>query len=586
MPDSKENRQDRFKRIRQYLRRYRWYLVVGLLVIIAANGLILINPYLLKIAFDRLENNAAPSEILPLGILIVVLSIVSGIFRFLMRRSIIWMSRKIEYDLRSDLFVHLLKLNPTFYHNTKTGDIMARATNDIEAVRMMIGPGIMQITNAAVSTIIAVSFMLYLSPKLTLYALVPLPLLSIVVNRLGMIVHRRFLKIQEYFAVLTSKVQENLAGVRVIRAYSQENSEIDDFGRHNRKFISLNMRMIKVNVFFYPLLFTLGGTVNLAVLYFGGQQVIDGAISLGTLVAFFAYLMMLIWPMIAMGWVISLYQRGTASLDRINRIMDTEPEVASLGGNGGVRTFDDKIEFRNLDFSYNGVPILQNINLTIKAGMTVGIVGPTGSGKTTLVSLIEKLFPVPRRCLFIDDVDINDWDMENLRGQIGFVPQEPFLFSDTIQNNILFNIDKSNGGAARKAAQAAVIDREIEEFPGKYETMLGERGITLSGGQKQRVAIARAIVTDPAILILDDATSAVDTETEHLINKNLKGEIEKRTAIIISHRISAVKDADLIVYLDNGKIREQGSHDKLLADDGFYAALYRAQLIEEELKRM
>jgi len=324
----------------------------------------------------------------------------------------------------------------------------------------------------------------------------------------------------------------------------------------------------------------------MAVLYFGGREVISGAISLGTLVAFFVYLTMLVWPMVAMGWVVSLYQRGTVSLDRINKIMDTEPAVFSPPTGSNEKEFTDSIEFRNLSFSYNGKAVLHNINLTIKAGRTLGIIGPTASGKTTLVSLLARLFPVPRNSLFIDGIDINDWDIKALRKQIGFVPQEPFLFSDTIGANILFSTDKENSDTARQAARAAVIDKEINEFPDGYETILGERGITLSGGQKQRVAIARAIVTDPKIVILDDATSSVDTETEHLINQHLKDELKKRTAIVISHRISAVKDADLIIYLDKGVIVERGTHEELIAMAGRYKTLYRAQLIEEELKRM
>jgi ATP-binding cassette subfamily B protein len=586
MPAEKIKNKERFKVIKKHLRQYKAYLIWGAMAVIGANGLMLINPYLLKTAFDKLEQKAPSGEILSIAVLMVGLAIASGIFRFAMRRSIIWMSRKMEYDLRAELFNHLQKLNPSFYHNNKTGDIMARSTNDIEAVRMMIGPGIMHVGNTIVSTIIAISFMFYLSPKLTLYSLIPLPIISIIVNRLVMIIHQRYMKIQEYFGILTSKVQENLAGVRVVRAYVQEKSEIKDFSRHSEKYIYLNMQMIKIHALFFPILFILAGTVNLIVLYFGGESVITGDISLGTLVAFIAYLSMLVWPMIALGWVASLYQRGTVSLDRINKILNTKPEVYSKADSKSNISIKGKIEFRNLNFSYNDKKVLRDINLIVEPGMTVGVVGPTASGKSTLVSLIGRLYPVPKGNLFIDDIDINDWDIFTLRRQIGFVPQEPFLFSDTIESNILFGVNRKETSLAGNAATVAAINKEIDGFPDGYQTILGERGITLSGGQKQRITMARAIATDPKILILDDATSSVDTETEHQINRHLQSEIGKRTSIIISHRASAVKTANLIIYMDSGTIIESGSHEQLMASNGAYARLYKMQLLEEELKRM
>ena len=586
MSEKRLKNKERFNSIVKYLSRYKKYLVWGGLAVIGANTLMMINPYLLKVAFDKFQKKAPSSEILQIAVLIVVLSIISGVFRFSMRRSIIWMSRKVEYDLREDMFTHLLKLNPSYYYENRTGDIMARATNDIEAVRMMIGPGVMQIANTIVSAVTAISFMVYLSPKLTLYSLLPMPILSLVVYKLGSVIHQRYMQIQEYYAVLTSRVQENLAGVRVIRAYNQEKAETEDFSRHSLTFFGLNMQMVKIYGLFMPLLYSLAGLVNLMVLYFGGRSVIGGTVSLGTLVAFFAYLGMLVWPTIALGWVISLYQRGMVSLDRLNEIFKTIPRVASLTDARHDLKMKGKITFSNLDFAYNGVPILRSIRLNVEPGMSVGVVGPTASGKSTLVSLVSHQFPIVRGRLFIDDIDINDWELRSLRSQIGVVPQEPFLFSDTITNNILFGADKKDVATAYRAAAAAVIDKEIEAFPEGYETILGERGITLSGGQKQRVAIARAIATDPRILILDDATSAVDTETEHLINLRLRDEISKRTSIIISHRASAVKDTDLIVYMENGTIAESGSHDELMTRNERYALLYRAQLIEEELRKM
>jgi ATP-binding cassette subfamily B protein len=585
----------RFTHLIPILRRYKGYLIVGGAAAIFANGLMLITPYLLKMAFEAIEAKQPSSEIFTLCVYMLALAIVAGVFRFTMRRTIIWASRKSEYDLRGMLLTKWLNLDPTYYDNTRTGDLMAHATNDMDAVRMMIGPGIMHIFNTLVSTTVAISFMLTLSIKLTLFTVLPMTLLVLAVNRLGGLVHKRFLAIQEHFAYLTSRVQENLAGVRVIKAYRRENSEIERFGEVSQKYADMNLGMMRIMGLFHPLIFSIAGLITLMVLYVGGLEITAGRISLGTLVAFFAYLSWLIWPMMALGWVISLYQRGTASLDRINKILNTEPNVIDPGQiDAFTQKIRGKIEFRNLTFAYRSAngdeiadnPVLSDINLIIEPGTRLGLIGPTGSGKTTLVSLIPHLYPVRPGQLFIDDIDITLWPLSDLRRAIGYVPQETFLFSDTLEANINFSSDQTVHNGVVEAARQAALHDDVEHFPHKYETILGERGITLSGGQKQRAALARAIMKLPSIIVLDDATSSVDTETEEQIFTNLETVLPERTSIIISHRVSSLQNCDEIIYLDRGRITEQGSHDALVKEGGAYASLYRRQLMEARLEQM
>ena len=576
----------RFSRILKYFKRYKWYLVGGAVAVMFTNSLMLVIPYLTKIIFDQLEKGAPSTVILKYVLISIGLAIISGFFRFMMRRTVIWMSRWIEYHLRNDLFNHLLKLSPSFYHNSRTGDIMARMTNDLEAVRMMIGPAVMHVGNTFVTITVGLAFMFYLSPRLTLYAIAPMILFPLAVNRFGNLIHQRFTKIQEHFSALTANVQENLSGIRVIKAYRQEKEEIKDFENMSSQYLGLNMNLAKLQSLFIPLLFFLASTLNIIVLYFGGTAVMNGEIPLGTMVAFFAYLNFLFWPMFALGWVISLYQRGTASLDRINKILNTEPIINNDAEKPRGEKMKGQIEFKNLTFAYNSTPVLSKINFTVKPGQTIGLVGPTGCGKTTLVSLLARLYPVNRGQILIDGQDINDWDLNELRGQIGFATQEPFLFSDTIEDNIRFSDVSQPPDEVRRSAATAVLDKDIEAFPDAYETMVGERGITLSGGQKQRTAIARAIMVNPAILILDDATSAVDTETDYIINRRIQRVLEHCTAIIISHRVSSVKNADVILYMEDGRIIENGSHDELVKRNGAYAELNRSQLLEEHLKSL
>lgn len=575
-----------FATVIKYLKHYKKYLIIGSIAVVLSNILILYIPYITKLVFDALENNKPISLILKFVLLAVGLSLVSGIFRFVMRRTIIWMSRHIENDLRSELFSHLLKLNPSFYHQNRTGDLMARLTNDLEAVRQVVGPGLMYISDTVIKLVISFGFMIYLSPRLTFYAVIPLVIMPFAVHLIGNRLHIRSLKVQEKFAEISANAQENLSGIRVIKAYRQEANEIENFSGLSKVYIKLNMALAMLQGIFIPSMRLISALSYLVVFYFGGLEIINGHLQLGAIVAFFGYLSMILWPMIAIGWVTSLYQRGKASLSRINKILFTDPKVVDNSHPDFQISMKGKIEFRNLSFAYNGTNVLTDINLTFYAGQTIGLVGKTGSGKTTLVSLIAHLFPVVRGKLFIDDIDINDWSLINLRQNIGFATQEPFLFSDTVRENIRFGNNEASDDAIEIASEVAALSKDISTFHNGFETIVGERGITLSGGQKQRTAIARALVNDPVILILDDATSAVDTETEDQINERIKDVLHSRTSIIISHRISAVKDADMIIYLEDGRVAEQGTHEDLLELNGNYAELYRSQLLEMELEKL
>ncbi len=584
--DDRTTNPDRFFRIKKYLRNYRLYLIFGILSLCLTNGLMLVTPYISKIVVDLLVAGAPVDQVGMWALIMVGLALVAGLFRFLTRRTIIWMSRKIEYDLRGELVEHLLTLSPSFYDNNRTGDIMVRVTSDIEATRQMIGPGIMQISNTVFTVLFSIPMMIYLSPELTLYSLAPAVVLPIIVNRLGNLVHKKSTLIQDHFSKLTATAQENLSGIRVVKAYRQEKAEVENFEDMSKQYYHLNFDLGKLQALFFPLIQTIGLSLTLVVLYYGGMKAVEGEIPLGTIVAFIGYLGMLLWPMMAVGWVVSLYQRGKASLDRINSIFNTAPEIISNEKGTNGKKIEGKIEFKNLSFSYEQTEVLSDISLTIEKGETVGLLGLTGSGKTTIVSLLGRLYQVERGKIFVDGIDINDWPLKELRKNIGFATQEPFLFSNTVAENIAFGIDNAKADAIAEAARIAALDKDIEGFAHKFDTIVGERGITLSGGQKQRTAIARALMVDPSILILDDATSSVDTETEHEINERIRAHSRDLTTIIISHRVSSVKDADQILFLAHGKIVEQGTHDELMTLDKRYASLYRSQLLAIELEQL
>jgi ATP-binding cassette subfamily B protein len=530
------------------------------------------------------------------------------LFRFLTRRIIVGASRDFEYDLRNDFFAALQRQHPGYFQQHRTGDLMSRATNDLSAVRMMIGPAVMYTSSTMLTFVIAIALMLSIDSTLTLIALVPLPLVSVVVRYFGAAIHHRFEKIQEQFSEISAVTQESLAGVRVVRAYRQESAEIERFRGANDEYVRRNRALIRLQGAYYPSMGLLMGVGALLVLWLGSREVIAGRMTVGELVAFNTYLMMLGWPMIAFGWVTNLLQRGMASWKRMLEVLDAIPAIVDPLIPGPIQKAEavqGTIEFRNLTLAYGDHLVLRDVSATIPAGTTTAIVGPTGSGKSTLLACLPRLTDSPPGTVFIDGVDVRDIPLRALRGAIGFVPQEPFLFSTTIAENIAFGVDARESAPERVAAAAAVarLDKDIAGFPKGYDTMVGERGITLSGGQKQRTAIARALMIDPRILILDDALSAVDTYTEEEILHRLREVMRRpsddararpldspvglargrRTSLIVSHRVSTVRDADQILVLVEGQIAERGSHDELLRQDGFYADLYRKQLLEEEL---
>ncbi|HXJ94840.1 MAG TPA: ABC transporter ATP-binding protein [Terriglobia bacterium] len=569
-----------------YLARYRKRYVVGFFTLAIAQLVGVTIPLIIKAGVDALMRGAAARTLLLDAGLMLAIALVKAIFQFWMRWILIGISRDVEFDLRNDLFAHLERLSQRYYNETRTGDLMSKLTNDLNAVRNLVGPGIMYSATTVVVGVATIALMVHLDWRLTLLALIPLPVVSVLVKIFGQKIHDRFEQIQGLYSQLTERVRENLSGVRVVRAFCQEEPEVALFDTMNQEFVEKNKGLIWISSFLWPVLALMFSVAFMLILVFGGRHVLAGSISVGTLAAFNVYLMYLIWPIIALGWVTNLVQRGLASLGRLWQIFLARPDIDDRHiAVKPITSIRGEIEFRNLSFAYNGRPVLKHIDLRIPAGRTVAIVGETGSGKSTLVSLIPRLWDAPEGSLRLDGVPIESIPLAALRRHIGFVPQETFLFSDTIRENVRFGAPEAGEAEVERATEIANILPEIRGFPKGMDTTVGERGLTLSGGQKQRTAIARALIRDPRILILDDALSSVDTGTEEKILQGLSGVLSGRTTILISHRVSTVQNADEIVVLRDGEIVERGTHSELLAADGYYMELYRRQLIEEELEQ-
>jgi ATP-binding cassette subfamily B multidrug efflux pump len=595
-----------------YVKRYRWGYLAGTLCVFLTNGIWILFPKVIGRAADDLHEGVNRHKLLVYAGLLIALAIGKGIFQFLTRWIVIGVSRDIEFDLRNDLFAKLESLSYSYYQRHRTGDIMARATNDLNAVRMLLGPAIMYLANTVVYTAGALAFMIAISPRLTFYTFLPLPLASVVIQYFGRRIHDRFERIQAMFSDISARAQENFSGARLIRSYVQEEAEIRAFEKENQEYIRRSLKLVRLMGMLWPTLELMLGCAVVLVLWLGGREVLQGlttvrlvsqigiaasgftapaitttlklsgSMSVGDFFSFSTYMMQLTWPIIALGWVINIFQRGTASLVRLNEILQEQPEIKDTSGAQDSEIIGD-VEFRGLNFSYDGKEVLHEVNLRVRAGTSLAIVGPTGSGKTTLVSLIPRIYDADSGMVLIDGQPIREYTLASLRRNIGFVPQETFLFSDRIRENIALGVDSAADREIHDAAEASNIAADIEGFPEGYETMVGERGITLSGGQKQRTAIARALIRNPKILILDDALSSVDTQTEDKILNQLRDVMRGRTTIFISHRVSTVRNADRIAVLHGGRIVELGTHDELLALSGYYSDLYNKQLLEEEL---
>ena len=582
-----------------YFRPYRTGAVAGLALVVVTNLFAVAGPYLIKLSIDGLgDPDVTMGRISTYALLLVVAAFLGGAAKYGMRELLNGLSRRIECDLRNDYFAHLLRLDAGFYGRTRTGDLMARATNDTQAVRMATGPAIMYAVNTFVSFLLTLGLMVWISPRLTVYALVPMVVLPPVVFMFARVIHRRFEKIQEQFSTLSTMVQENLTGMRIVRAYVQEDSQAHQFDKFNREYMDRNMDLVKVAGLFHPILALFSGAAMVIVLWVGGLEVIAGRITTGDYVAFGIYVAYLIWPLIALGWVVNLFQRGSASMGRLNKIFETEPAVRPPENPVPLAEPRGGVEFRNVSFRYPGTErlVLEDVSFSADPGQTVAVVGPTGSGKSTLVTLIPRIYDVTSGSVLVDGVDVRDLDSGELRSLIGMVPQDPFLFSATIEENIGLGIgldlgaeepgaeDEDPDEVVLEAARVAQLHMAIEGFPKGWGTLLGERGVNLSGGQKQRTTLARAVARDPRILVLDDALSAVDTHTEARILDDLAHVMEGRTSFIISHRVSAVMNADLILVLDGGRMVERGRHTELMALGGTYAQLLHRQMLEQDIE--
>ena len=576
---------DDLRKFTRYFLPYKVELTLGIACIVASVVFNLYIPIIVGHAIDANWVEITWSRLTLSALKVLGASVVSGTFLFLQRRILIGMSRKVEYDLRQDFYVHLVDQPQVFFQDHRIGDLMARATNDLAAVRQLAGPMIMYSLQTLLVVVIVLPLMLMINWRLTLLLFATMPLVSLTVKLFGQQVHVRFEKIQDFFAQITARAQENFTGVRVVRAYAQEGAEIAAFNELNRQYAEKNLALVRIDALMRPLMQFLIGMGFVLIIWAGVPSAIRGEITVGQFTVFNMYLFRLIWPLIALGYVVNLYQRGTASLKRMNAIFAVEPSIADSDEVKTQQAVKGEIEFRRLTFRYhlNDEPVLRDINLTIPAGRTVAFVGRTGSGKSTLISLISRIVEAPEDTVFVDGVSVRDYSLAQLRSSIGYVPQETFLFSDTLAENIAFGVEKADGLQIETAADIAGLTEDVEGFPDGFETLVGERGLTLSGGQKQRTAIARAILREPKILILDDALSSVDTYTEEKILGKLRGVMRGRTSLIVSHRISTVRDADTICVLDEGHIIEQGTHDELLVLGGEYSALHERQLLEEEL---